>query len=100
MAKPIKWANQAIKDVKNIFTYWNNRNKSNVYSKKLESLISQAVDTISEHPSIGKLSGYRNVRFGILKSYIIVYEEFDNFILIITIWDSRQDPDKLIKILQ
>ncbi|MBK7959233.1 MAG: type II toxin-antitoxin system RelE/ParE family toxin [Bacteroidetes bacterium] len=95
MAKQVVWTEQAKKDVENIFTYWNNRNKSNRYSIKLNKIIESAINTISEHPTIGKLSGYRNVRFGILKPYIIAYEEMETIILIITIWDTRRDPNQL-----
>lgn len=95
MAKQIVWTEQAKKDVENIFTYWNNRNKSNRYSIKLNKIIESAINTISEHPTIGRLSGYGNVRFGILKPYIIAYEEMETIILIITIWDTRRDPKQL-----
>ncbi|MBK7764316.1 MAG: type II toxin-antitoxin system RelE/ParE family toxin [Bacteroidetes bacterium] len=100
MAKQIVWAEQSKNDVQNIFAYWNQRNKSKAYSKRLNQLIEEAVNTISEHPTIGKLSGYGNVRFGILKPYLIVYEEFENEILIITIWDGRQDPRQLENLLK
>jgi plasmid stabilization system protein ParE len=79
----------------NIFEYWNNRNKSKTYSQKLNKRIALAVKTISNHPSIGKLSAYSGVRFGVLNPYLIVYKEFDDVILIVTIWDGRQDPGKL-----
>ncbi len=95
MAKQVVWSELAIENVQQIFNYWDNRNKSNEYSLKLNKHIEEAVSIISEHPTIGKLSGIRNIRFGILNVYLIVYEEYENEILIITIWDNRQDPKKL-----
>jgi plasmid stabilization system protein ParE len=99
MAKPIVWANKARKDLFEILEYWVNRNKSKTYSIKLNFAFEKIIETIAEHPKIGKLSGYNDIRFGILKPYLIAYQEFKSEILIITIWDTRQDPEKLKKII-
>jgi len=39
-------------------------------------------------------------RIKIVRDYLIIYEETETQIFILTIWDSRQGPDKLKKILQ
>jgi addiction module RelE/StbE family toxin len=100
MVKEIIWSETAQKDRKLIFTYWSNRNKSALYSQKLNVLINSAVEIIAKFPQIGKPSGYKDTRIKIVRDYLIVYKEFPEFISIITIWDSRQDPKKLEDILK
>lgn len=99
MAKKIIWTSCAQNDRKEIFTYWNNRNKSKKYSKKLNLLFIEATNLIAQYPKIGKFSGYDNVRIKTVKDYLMVYKEIENIIYIITIWDGRQNPLKLEKIL-
>ncbi len=99
MAKKIVWSLKAQEDRKEIFTYWNNRNKSNSYSLFLNYLFIDAAKNISKFPKIGKPIEYKDVRIKIVRDYLMVYKEFETFVSIITIWDSRQDPIKLEKII-
>jgi hypothetical protein len=63
-------------------------------------LFNEAAQIISTFPKIGKPSGYKDSRIKIVKDYLFVYIEFDAFIIIITIWDARQNPLKIEKILE
>lgn len=100
MAKKIIWSEAAQDDRKEILQYWKNRNNSLVYSKKLNKLFNDAAEIIAKFPKIGKPSGYKDTRIKIVKDFLLVYKESENFINIITIWDSRQNPLKLTKILE
>jgi len=100
MARRIIWSFRAQNDKKGILDYWRRRNKSDVYSKKLNALFKQSIKILQDFPQIGKETDDRKVRVKIVKDYFIIYEETQTQIMILTIWDSRQDPDKLTKILQ
>jgi toxin YoeB len=50
---------------------------------------------VSIYPKIGRPTNLENVRIKIVKDYLIIYEELESEIHILTIWDSRQDPIKL-----
>lgn len=100
MAKKIVWSEAAQNDRKEILLYWKNRNKSLVYSKKLNKLFNDAAEIIAKFPKIGKPSGYKDSRIKIVKDYLLVYKESETFVSIITIWDARQNPLKLTKILE
>ena len=100
MAKKIVWSAKAQNDRKEILLYWKERNKSILFSKKLNQLFNDATNSISKFPKIGKLTGYKDTRVKIVRDYLMVYKEYDSFISIITIWDGRQNPLKLVKILQ
>lgn len=94
MAKQIIWSLKAQDDRKEIFTYWNNRNKSKVYSSKLNQLFKEAIKLISQFPQIGRSTEIENVRIKIVRNYLVVYEDTPNQIHILTIWDGRRDPEK------
>lgn len=95
MAKKVVWTQRAQEDRRNILKYWKDRNKSNVYSIKLDHIFKDSIKIISEFPQIGKLTDAFNVRIKIVKNYYILYEVTNTKILILTIWDSRQDPEEL-----
>lgn len=83
-----------------IFTYWNNRNRSTAYSQKLNILLNEAISIIAKFQQIGKPLGYKGVRIKIVKDYLIVYKGSLDFLSIITIWDARQDTQKLDPMLE
>ncbi len=43
----------------------------------------------------GKRTDYTNVKVKIVRDYKVFYDEAETAIEILTIWDTRQDPDKL-----
>jgi|LakMenEpi03Aug12_release.lakeMendotaPanAssembly.Ray.scaffolds.fasta_scaffold995939_2 toxin YoeB len=100
MAKQVVWSLRAQDDRKNILSYWRQRNKSNTYSKKLNLLFKEAVNTIRDFPKIGKLTDDRNARIKVVRDYLIIYEETETTIYILTVWDGRQDPAELVKVLR
>ena len=100
MAKQVIWSFRAMDVRKNIFNYWKQRNKSNSYSKKLNHFFKEAIDIIKHFPQIGKPTSVENVRIKIVRDYLIVYEDTQKAILILSIWDGRQDTGKSEKILK
>jgi plasmid stabilization system protein ParE len=100
MAKRVIWSLRAQNDKKEILDYWRQRNKSNTYSKKLNELFKESIKIILDFPQIGKVTDDTKARIKIVRDYLIIYEETETQIFILTIWDSRQDPEKLEKILR
>lgn len=98
MAKyKIDWSIEARLDLIDILEYYIKRNKSALYSKKLNSKINRNIKLITKNPFIGLQSEIESVRALITGDYQIIYELFDDLILIIMIWDCRRDPgDKIL----
>lgn len=95
----IGWSIEARLDLIDILDYYIKRNKSTLYSKKLNSKINISLRLIKKNPLIGLQSEIESVRALITGDYQIIYEILDNLILIIMIWDCRRDPeDKIIDI--
>lgn len=93
MARQIIWTQRAQQERKEIFAFWNTHNKSSFYSRKLNELIKESLILICRHPFIGKPTKRENIRVKILKAYLIIYEITPKEIVVLSIWDSRQNPE-------
>ncbi len=98
MAKRLKWTEFSKSQRKDILEYWNNRNKSKEYSRKLNKLFDKIALMILEHPEIGVKINGSEYRGRLIKDYYIIYINFEKSIEILSIFDTRQNPEKLEKI--
>jgi plasmid stabilization system protein ParE len=98
MAKyKIEWSVEARLDLIDILEYYLERNKSVVYSNKLNSKIKRSLKLIAQNPLIGIKSEIESVRALITGDYQIIYEIIDKLVVVVMIWDCRRDPeDKII----
>lgn len=95
MVKKIIWTERAKQDRHSIFEYWTNKTKSKNFSIKLHLLFQEATKIISQYPEIGKPTSDKEVRMKIVRDFLIFYEIANDKIFILTIWDSRQNPENL-----
>jgi len=94
------WTRTADLQFVGILEYWVKRNKSNTYSKKLIKLVSERTKQIAEKPLIYKTTDFKDTRVASLGNFSIYYKITDKNIIITALWDNRQDPKKLLKILE
>jgi plasmid stabilization system protein ParE len=92
----IEWSIEARLDLIDVLEFYIIRNKSAAYSKKLNSKINRSIKLITKNPLIGLQSQIDSVRALITGDYQIIYEIFNNVIVIIMIWDCRRDPEDKI----
>lgn len=95
----IVWSELAIRNRNEIFKYWNHRNKSTSYSKKLRGIISEAIEIIQKYPNIGIPTDRMDTRIKIVRDYYLIYRIKGDGIRILNFWDSRQNPLQLETIL-
>ena len=96
MAEKIIWSFRAIRDRKEIYSYWIQRNKSDLYSQRLDLLFQRALHLVAAHPTLGKPTNKPKVRIKIVRDYSLIYEIREDSIVLLTIWDTRRNPDKLV----
>lgn len=96
----IVWTRTADIQFVGILEYWVKRNKSNTYSKKLLRLVTERTLQIVEEPFIYKSTDFKDVRVTSIRNFSIYYKVTEGQIIITAFWDNRQDPKKLLKILQ
>ena len=89
------WSQNAKIKLFEILDFFNDRNKSNKYSKKLYQKITKGVSILIKYPESGTKSDFESIRGLIIDNYIIFYELTEEFIIIHTIWDTRQNRDNL-----
>ena len=99
MAKRLKWATSAKIQRHAILNYWIKRNQSKIYSRKLNKLFNECAETILLYPEIGIKIPNIHCRKRLIKDFYFIYTITENEIEIVTIWDTRQNPEKLLNIL-
>lgn len=91
--RKIKWSNDAKNDLFNILDFYIERNRSKIYSIKLNQEINKSIQQIVRNPNLGIKTDFDSVRSLITSDYQIIYEIFEQLILVIMIWDCRRNPD-------
>lgn len=91
-ARKIIWSVDALVTKKNLFNYWNHRNKSTLYSKKLNLLFNDKLLQIAQYPEASIAVDYENVRMVLASNYYLLFEISPLFIKVLDIWDARQNP--------
>jgi len=94
--RTVVWTDTAKLQRRKIFEYWNGRNGSTRYSKKLLKFIQARVQQLIEHPLSGKETEIDGVRITSLGHFSIVYRTTETQLVVIGFWDTRQDPEKLL----
>ena len=95
VTRRIVWSTSAKLLLKTIFEYFNFRNKSKIYSLKLNAQIQTELKKLLQQPNIGKKTDLINVRGLLIENYFIFYEVNETHIIILSVWDTRQDPKRL-----
>jgi plasmid stabilization system protein ParE len=95
----IFWTDTAKRQRDHIFEYWNERNKSTNYSKKLNLSLEERTQLLKTQPEMGKKSEFENTRMISMGHYSILYKFILSKIIITGFWDNREDPKKLLNFL-
>ncbi len=94
------WTEIAANQRKSVLEYWNKRNGSPIYSKKLIRTINSRLKGIQNNPGLYKESGLFDNRESAMGHFSIYYKIITNQIIVTSFWDNRQDPKKLLEILK
>jgi len=96
MAKrEVIWTKVSEIQLQEILEFFTNRNKSRQYSRKLYKKFKAELKGAAINPESGLKTKLDQIRGLIIEDYIIFYEILEDRILILKVWDCRQNPDKL-----
>lgn len=95
MAGEIIWSPKAKSELIEILEYWVNRNKSNVYSLKINQLIQEQLIFILEFPKIGRKTDIKIVYVKIIIDYLLYYEIEKGNLHVLTIRHGKKNPKTL-----
>lgn len=96
MAKrEVVWSKNSEIQLREILEFFTKRNKSGHYSIKLYKKFKTELKIVSKNPEIGIKTKLDQIRGLIIEDYILFYEILEDRIIILKVWDCRQNPDKL-----
>jgi hypothetical protein len=90
--RKIEWTVNSVLTKKSIFYYWNNRNKSTVYSQKLNQLFTSTLRIVEKTPKASIATTKENIRAILVRDYYLIFEITKLKIKVLDIWDTRQNP--------
>ncbi|NOZ35881.1 MAG: type II toxin-antitoxin system RelE/ParE family toxin [Chlorobi bacterium] len=93
MVRGIVWSKRAEKLFFDILEFYYVRNKSKTYSRKINSEIKQLIKILAKQPFLGRKTKKNNIRVLIKGNYKIFYEIKPEKIVILLVWDTRQNPE-------
>lgn len=93
--REVIWSQKAKIKLFNILDFYKNRNKSTSYSKKLYREFNHQLSLVDKQPEMGIKTDFEIIRGLIVEHFILYYEVTKEHIIVHTLWDSRQNPDKL-----
>jgi len=100
MAQQVVWTKTARNQRQSILEYWAQRNGNKKYSKKISLLIRNRIKFIVDFNYLGKETDYGSIRVTSAGHFMLFYKVYTDKIIIMSLWDSRQDPDKLYDVLK
>jgi len=93
--RKIIWSLRAKEDLFEILDFYYKRNGTKTFSINLHSDFRKNIKILEKHPEIGLKTDIENVRNLIDGNFSIFYEITVNEIHILSVWDNRQDLEKL-----
>lgn len=93
MALEISYSPQFFDSLEAILNFFDERNGSDRFSKKLLKMIHKQVLLLKTMPEIGRLTDLSGVRVLFVERFGIEYQIRDNAVLIIDIYSCETDPD-------
>ncbi len=94
------WTEAARADRKKIFSYWTNRNKSGVYSKRLSKVFLAVGEGLLKNHHLGLKTSKKDLFYVVVeKKFLMTYQVKPETIEIISVWDGRRNPDDFEKLI-
>ena len=93
MALEISYSPQFFDSLEAILNFFDERNGSDRFSKKLLKMIHKQILLLKTMPEIGRLTDFPSVRVLFVERFGIVYQIRDKVVLIIDIYSCETDPN-------
>jgi plasmid stabilization system protein ParE len=102
MGLTVFWTNTAIESLEKIFDFYKTKASLEIAQNIIRSIVDRTI-LLEDNPEIGPieelLKGRKNeYRYLVISNYKIIYWISEKHIMIVTVFDCRQNPIKLKKI--
>jgi toxin YoeB len=95
MARRIVWTSKADIVFTRILEFYVERNGSKTYSRKLNREINEIIKLLLEHPYLGTRTDFNEIRVLIQGDFKIFYQLKPKELIILLVWDCRQNPNMI-----
>jgi plasmid stabilization system protein ParE len=93
----IKWNDKAEESLRQILDFYLVQNGSAEYSLILHNEIIVGIEVLKKFPNAGKQINYKDIYELVFARNSVFYRIEQSTILILLVWDNRQNPEKLSK---
>ena len=93
MALEISYSSQFVDNLESILTFYDERNGSDRFSKKLLKMIHKQMGLLKTMPEIGRLTDFPGVRILFVERFGIEYQIRDKIVLIVDIFSCETNPE-------
>ena len=97
--KTVVWTETAARQRREILKYWIKRNGTTTYAEKLIKVAAAQVKVILSNPKLFPRADFPDTHVSALGHFSIFYKFNKDYLIITAFWDNRQDPKKLLEIL-
>ena len=94
MALKILYAPQFVDNLESILQFFDERNGSDAFSKKLLKMIQREIVILKTMPEIGRMTNFPGVRILFVERFGIEYQIRNEEILIIDIFSCLKNPEE------
>jgi plasmid stabilization system protein ParE len=96
----VVWTETAVRQRREILKYWTQRNGSTAYAETLIDLTAKQIKVILKHPESFKQADFPDMRESAMGHFSIFYKVTEKHLIITAFWDNRQDPKKLLELIE
>ena len=94
MALAVLYSPEFVDNLEAILTYYDERNGSDTYSKKLFKMLHEQIRLLSVFPEIGRITDFPGVRVVFVEKFGVEYQIREDAILVVDIYSCLTDPEK------
>lgn len=95
MVRRVIWTPLASQIFHCVLLYYRRKTGSKSFSAKLNEKIQKDIRLLERHPFLGKPTEFDKIRVLSEGNYRIIYQANEKDIVILMIWDNRQNPNEL-----
>jgi plasmid stabilization system protein ParE len=95
MARGLIWSDSALQDVEDLRVHLQIQGSESSVENILMPVF-QLLRQIQSYPKLGRRTDMEGVRIAYAKFFALVYDVKQNEVRLLRIWDTRQDPHRLM----
>ena len=97
--RKVNWSKNALIDLHDIMNYYNKRNKSNLYSLRLNRAVREKLQTLDLSITLPQKTSLKNMHYFMHNHILVCFEIQNNELRVQVLIDDRRNPELIKKML-